>query len=191
MPTTQKQGSSAINVLIGKVKRNVGTFNGNVQSAAIAIIEHANKYDDCSAAARLVRALPPRLRPQLTAWLTVYSPISVRMGKTAKDDKCGLRKRDNTKFNSFNVSGATANPWFDYEGEETVVELTSLTKFRESVASFISRNEKAIEAGKVAPEDVTAITADLAAMHAMVQANGKREATPAMAAKPVDEAATG
>lgn len=185
MTMTLKQ----INQGIGQVKRSYGAANEKVQSLALAIIEHSQKHGDCSPAARLARALPKKMRPSLTGWLAAFSPIAVRIGETVKDDTVSLRKTDHPKYKAYDLKGANALKWFDFEAE-TQAELITLTKFREGIAAYIKRLENKVKNGEFVKEDIPSIEADIRSFHALYQNNGKREATPAMVAPPIEEEKT-
>lgn len=133
MATREQIQSAKIDSLIAQVRTHVSSFNDTVQIAAVAIIEHASVYGDCSRAKMLARAVPSRLRNMLVGYFRLYSPIGVSIGKTASDDKSRfvaddalLRFRQNmrlegpndtvldvSKWPKFHVEGAKTNKWYD------------------------------------------------------------------------------
>lgn len=170
---TLKQIDSRISSLR---KGGYSTVNEKVQEVAVSIVSHANDFNDCSRAPKLVRCVPPQMRPLLVAWFTNVSPINVNLGKTAKDDKVSLRKpfRDKKEtiatrnYNPFDIDKAKANLWSDnpFNAEPPA---QSLKSFNDIVESFSKRfttmaNMTKIDAGKIVPEDIADVQALRACM---------------------------
>jgi hypothetical protein len=113
----------ALNAVISRIDNRIKTASTNmlkvndyIHETCVMIVEHANGegQGDCTRAVRQVRALPAKLRSQMIAWFSTYSPIGISLGKTAIDDKCRFIKPESKNFNSFNIEGARANKWFDH-----------------------------------------------------------------------------
>lgn len=96
-----------------------------VQQAALAIIAHAQVYNDCSQAKVLVRGVPARERNSLIGWFLLFSPIGVQMGRTAADDRCKIVQESTVsnfrrnqllegaeKFPLYHLDGAKQHPWY-------------------------------------------------------------------------------
>lgn len=170
-----------INRRIAGIRKRRESNRTAIQTVAVGIVEHANDTGDCTAAVRLCRAMEPKLRSQVIRWFGLYSPINVKMGKTAADDKCNLRKEEQNGFNAFNVDGARANNWWEVETPESAPKVYGLTSFREDVHKVIERYEKKINGDNptITGDEAAAICADLRTLHEAIQTNGQREATPA------------
>lgn len=145
-PATGKANPEAtsnktIDTLIQKAAGHLGSFRETVQDAAIAIIEHANTYGDCSRAKNLCRVVPSRERNMLVGYFALYSPIGVSMGKTAADDKCRFIRTEAKNYHDFNIDGAKANKWYDDPAKVSPEPkpLNTLTDFYESMDSLLRR----------------------------------------------------
>ncbi|QDP61003.1 MAG: hypothetical protein Tp178MES00d2C33159091_54 [Prokaryotic dsDNA virus sp.] len=151
-----------------------------IQECAVGIVEHANEHGDCSAAHRLCRAMEPKLRSQVVKWFTEISPINVKMGKTAADDKANLRKPEQNGYNAFNIDRARVLKWYELETPESAPKVYDLTSFREDVQKVLGRYAKMLEGdnAKITGAAADAIRADLAAFHEAIASNGQREQTP-------------
>lgn len=154
---------SHIDTLIKEVVTSNKTFNDKVQEAAIAILEHAKTYGDCSRAKVLARAVPSRLRNMLVGWFALYSPIGIRIAKNSADDQCRFIDRDAKKYRDFNVGGAKAVRW-DTDPAKVAKEpppLNTLPVTWERIDMFFKRLidgvRKEDDKNKYAPEDRAAI----------------------------------
>ena len=161
MATREQMSSQKIDNIIATVKSHLANFNDTVQEGAVAIIEHASMYGDCSRAKILARAVPSRLRNMLVGYFRLYSPIGVTIGKTAADDKnrfvtdealSSFRERarllgnndqiiDTSKWPKFHIEGAKANKW--YEDPARVAPepkpLDGLKEFWDRTETFLDR----------------------------------------------------
>lgn len=152
-----------------------------IQELGVGIIEHANEHGDCTAAARMLREVEPRLRTQINKWFGLYSPIKVHIGKAVNEDKARFRKPEQDGYNAFNIDGARANNWWEVETPKKTKSYNIVT-FREDLQSLLKRYEKRIEDGACA--DAASVKEDMATLHAAIQACGQREATPVRKGNP-------
>lgn len=118
-PVSAASSNKAITSLINKVKKSGDEFNETVHNAMVAIAIHAQDYGDCTAAARLVDAMPNTSRKTLVIkHFGEYSPIRV-VKSTKKGDngsmKASLRRDGDEGYNDFNIEGLKANPWYARE----------------------------------------------------------------------------
>ncbi|MAZ33870.1 MAG: hypothetical protein CMO06_15975 [Thalassospira sp.] len=124
--------------------------------------------------------MEPKLRSQVVKWFTEISPINVKMGKTAADDKANLRKPEQNGYNAFNIDRARVLKWYELETPESAPKVYDLTSFREDVQKVLGRYAKMLEGdnAKITGAAADAIRADLAAFHEAIASNGQREQTP-------------
>lgn len=182
--TVEVQSEKRIDQLIALVRGHVKSFNDTVQEAAVAIIEHASNYGDCSRAKILGRAVPSRLRPMLIGYFKLYSPIAVNIHKSdARKDTNrfmtdealrAFRERarlmgadenvvDTSKWPKFYLEGAKANKWYEDPARvspEPTYE--GLKEFWDKVDGFFERLLKQTEPadgkpGKYLDNDLPAI----------------------------------
>lgn len=114
MATAEKTSSQNVNRIIGNVKRSAGAYNGHVQEAICAIIEHAKTFGDCTGAGRLLAAMPKSNRRQLAIdHFEQYSPIAVRLDSKTKQYRASYRKEDDKRYNKFDLDGVRANNWWE------------------------------------------------------------------------------
>lgn len=107
--TSLRTIDAGIKSVIGHYKKS----QDKVQEIALAIMIHAQAYNDCSRAKLLCRAVPARERNSLIGWFSLYSPIGVVMGKTAAEDKGRFIKNTSKFYHDFDIDGAKANNWWD------------------------------------------------------------------------------
>lgn len=118
-------GLKKIDGMIKGVIKGYGTVQNLVHETALAIVQHAKDYGDCSRAKTLCRAVPARERNSLIGWFTLFSPIGVQMGGSAADDKVKLlddkavekfrarQKMEEAKdFPIWAIDQAKEHPWF-------------------------------------------------------------------------------
>lgn len=126
-------------------------FNNEAQALGIAIMEHANDplagRGDCTRAARLVRILPAKVRPQMIAWFAAFSPINVTVGKLAGEDKARYHKDTSPHYNPFNIEGARANPWYEYAKERKETKALTFTDYSNKLLASLDNDMKKLEAG--------------------------------------------
>lgn len=145
-----------IDAAIKGIAARYSSTRKKVQEVAVAIIAHAEGEGrgDCTRAVRLVRAVAGTSeRNKLIGWFALYSPIGITLGKTAKDDKCRLKKPDSKGYNNYNLDGARANMWYDDPAKtDNVKPLSTLDEFSADIFKIIENRIKSID-DKVAPED--------------------------------------
>lgn len=165
------------------LRQNAANRLANVQRIGLLILAHAAEHGDCSRAAPLMRILPTSERTQLRRWFDTYSPISVRVGKTAADDRASLRKQGDKKHATWNIDGATANPWHTMAKDEKEQEILNLEAFSGKVASSLAKLLKSI--------DKSVSEADREAAKAIVNAASLALADKRKAQNTADDAAHG
>lgn len=153
---------------INGIRTSVANVNRNVQEVGVLIMQHANGdgRGDCTRAARLVRVLPPKLRPQLCKWFEAFSPINVKVGKGVTDDKASYHKPDSKAYNPFNIDGAIANPWYEFGNEPKVAEALTRKVWMDKLLDRLDNEMKAITEGKAkfVEADRMMIAADIGAI---------------------------
>lgn len=112
-PIAANTSKAEISRLITNVKKGYDNAQERVQRCALMIMTHAHKYNDCSQAKDLCRAVPANLRMSLVGWFQMFSPIGVIIGKTHNDDKSRFVKKESKLYNDFDLDGAAANPWWN------------------------------------------------------------------------------
>lgn len=168
MATREKESSAKIDKLIGEVRTITTSMHDKVQEAGVAIIVHSQQFGDCSRARHLARAVPSRLRNMLVGWFALYSPIGIRMGRTAADDKCDFNRKPTdptkrSKYHDFDVDGAKANMWYDDPAKVAPEPkpLDTLSGAWDKIDNFFKRllddAQKEDEKAKYRPEDATLI----------------------------------
>lgn len=168
---------AVINNRIGTIRRGTKNRRQYIHDTLVGIVMHADVHRDCTAAHKLVRAVEPQIRSSIVKYLGMVSPINVRMGKTAVDDKASLRKTEQNGYNPFDIDRARALKYWELETEKKAPKVYNLTSFREDLAALLKRyTEKAKE---LSDADRISITQDINTLHAAIATNGQREQTPA------------
>ncbi len=160
-------GLKAIDAGIAKVAKTGDAFNALVSECIISIIAHAQAHGDCSRALALVNAMPASVkREAVIASFRDYSPIGI----SVKNQKFGLHKEGSKMFRAFDLEGYRANPWFSRQ--ELAVELpdTTLELADKAVMNLANRFQKRLDEGKVAANDVKAVTARITSLKALAKA---------------------
>lgn len=171
-PNAEKTSSDKINELIRRIRRTGDAWNARVQTAAIAIITHTMTYGDCSGFARLWDVMPAgSQRTKLAQWLAHYTPIQLeaRKGK----GHAHVAKEGSPKFKAFNIDGAIANLWHEYEAAEKPRNLLTIEDGMDMVERLAKRLMKAVNDAPdtVAADDREAIAALAEALLAVKQPN--------------------
>lgn len=110
----QAASAKRINTMVGRIRRSYEGVQERVQQCAIAIVEHANLYGDCTQAKNLCRAIPARERNSLVGWFMLVSPIGVLLDKSSPaKDKARFIKEDSKAYNPFDLDKANALKWYD------------------------------------------------------------------------------
>lgn len=125
MPKTATPGVAglkAIDALIAKVPGAYAKAHDAVQAAAIAIVEHAMNYGDCSRALTLVRTIPVNQARSLIIYFMTVSPIGVLLSKSKKDDKVRLLQDTSKAYNPFDMDKAKALSWWTMDADKAEKE---------------------------------------------------------------------
>lgn len=147
---TAQTSSANINKIIRTIKTTANKYNMLVQDAIVAIVIHANDYDDCTGAARLLDAMPRSNRRQLVVdHFAQYSPINVTRDKDGTF-KASLRKpfhdkeetKPNKNYNAFNIDGVRANNWWQRPEAEIIPDVMDYTKIHSKVLAFLESQLK-------------------------------------------------
>ncbi len=115
-------GLKAIDALIAKVPGAYAKAHDAVQQAAVAIVEHAMNYGDCSRALTLVRTIPVNQARSLIIYFMTVSPIGVLLSKNKKDDKVRLLQDTSKAYNPFDMDKAKALSWWTMDAEKAEKE---------------------------------------------------------------------
>ena len=156
---TVKTSSANINKLIKAVKVSADKYNGLVQDAIVAIVIHANSYQDCTGAARLLDAMPRSNRRQLVVdHFSQYSPINVQRDSDG-NFKATLRKpfydkaetKPNEAYRDYNIDGVRANRWFERPEAERIPDVVDYSTMHGKLMTFLESQLK--KADKCANEN--------------------------------------
>lgn len=115
-------GLKAIDALIAKVPGAYAKAHDAVQQAAVAIVEHAMNYGDCSRALTLVRTIPVNQARSLIIYFMAVSPIGVLLSKNKKDDKVRLLQDTSKAYNPFDMDKAKALSWWTMDADKAEKE---------------------------------------------------------------------
>lgn len=151
-----KASSKLIATNIANVAKSGEAFNVLVHETIIAILEHDLAFNDCSKALALVMAMPKSVRREMVInSFRDYSPIGINV----KTGKCGHVSAKAKQTQVIDVEGYRANPW--YARVEGNVELpdTTLEAANNAVIGLAKRLQGKLDEGKVAANDVAAVTA--------------------------------
>lgn len=119
-------GLKAIDALIAKVPGAYAKAHDAVQQAAIAIVEHAMNYGDCSRALTLVRTVPVNQARSLIIYFMTVSPIGVLLSKSKKDDKVRLLQDTSKAYNPFDMDKAKALSWWTMDADKAEKEAVDI-----------------------------------------------------------------
>lgn len=115
-------GLKAIDALIANVPGAYAKAHDAVQQAAVAIVEHAMNYGDCSRALTLVRTIPVNQARSLIIYFMAVSPIGVLLSKNKKDDKVRLLQDTSKTYNPFDMDKAKALSWWTMDADKAEKE---------------------------------------------------------------------
>lgn len=158
------------------IKTSRANYVKNTQILALAIMRHAKEHGDCSRALYLVRAVGKKEQSQLIKWFMAFSPVKVTLGKTPKDDKYRFSEKDAKTYNDFNLEGAEAVHWLEYDKPKAPPKSFNLNSFRTDLQKLLKKYEAHIKAGECG--DSADVDADIAAFRAAAADRGKAVPTP-------------
>jgi len=145
----EKTSSSAINVMIRRIKKAQETNNIRVQNCLLLIAEHTLTYNDCSGMARLMNALPAGLARNASVIIEVmakYTPIMTDLkGGTFV---CRLAKPGSNQHKPFDLDGLRANPWYTHEGAGRDPKVLDLDSIGDQLMKLADRILKKIDKGE-------------------------------------------
>jgi len=173
----------AINRNIGLVAKAGTKFNELVQTTAVGILVHAQATGDCTAALRLVQAMPKSARRGLLInFFAAYSPIGMNVGT----GKVAFHKPTAKSYKPFDIEGATNNPWYNSaEANNEDLPDTTLEQTNKMIFGLASRLQKQLDEGHVAANDRETVAEQVAQLKAL----GRTVAKVAAPAGPVAIAA--
>lgn len=153
---------------IVSIARNAETMNADIQTIAVAILEHAQAHGDCTRALRLVQALPKSFRRNLLiTWFATYSPI----GMNVNTGKVGFHKANSKLFRPFDIKTAKTVMWYNQPQQEAEdLPDTTIVDVREAVSKLVKRLQKKLDDGDVANDDIPAVRAKVEALTALAAA---------------------
>jgi hypothetical protein len=112
-PTTAGESLARINATINKISKMAVSFNDAVQQCAIAILLHAHKYGDYTAARTLVEACGEGVRKTtLVAWFVKFGGLAV--SEVAAEGFSGWK---GAAFIEEHMNAAKAEPWYKTKKE--------------------------------------------------------------------------
>ena len=140
-PITQQSSLRAINGRIANIAKVAGKLNVSIHETAILVMQHSHAFGDCSAAARLVDAMPmSHRRGLLIKWFKTYSPISVAKSDKTKAIKAHLSGKAEER--TWRIDEAKANPFFSMTGIEDEPDMPSYESIHNNVVSYLERMKK-------------------------------------------------
>lgn len=164
---TAISGGENIDKGIAWVRTTGAKFDAMVHAIACAILVHAKDTGDCSRMAKLVAAMPKSARrAALIRWTTNFSPIAVSQDSTKNTYRAKLRRIGDKNYNPFNVDGARANPYYDWDKSEdnALAALLVAGDANEKIIKLADYLQTKVDDGKVKPEDSAAVVAKIAAL---------------------------
>lgn len=181
---SETKSNAMLDKLINDAIKTYGSARERVQAAAVAIIEHASVYGDCRRARVLSRGVPARERNSLIGYFALYSPIGVKMGKTAAEDKSRFINPESKLYNDFNLDGAKANNWFD-DPAQTNPEpkpLDTLGVFYDELDKLlkrmIARAQAEEDKNRIAPSDRVPVLAQATELRTIINTYRANHITP-------------
>jgi len=151
-----------INANIKLIAGNYAKVNKLVQDTAVGILVHAKDTGDCTAALRLVQAMPKSARRGLLInWFGKYSPI----GMNVNAGKVGFHKPGGKLYNPFDIDAARMNNWFEgAEADKENLPDTTLEEANKMIFAVAAKLQKKLDNGDVAENDRVAVAARIAAL---------------------------
>ena len=177
---------SQIDAKIRGIGQSAKNLRESSQDVAIAVMRHCvgEGRGDCTRALRLVKALPKRLQSQMTTFFKAFSPIRVTIGKTADKDSCRLAKPTDKSFTDWNIDGALAVNWQDFNKEPKPKKAHSLNSFRTELQNLLKRYQRLADADEA--EQAADILGDIVAFRAAALERGRAVPTPVAGADTQD-----
>lgn len=160
-------GGENIDKGIAWVRSTGAKFDAMVHAIAVAILVHAKDTGDCSRMAKLVEAMPrSSRRAALIRWTTAFSPVAVTQDKTKGTFRAKLRRVGDKNYNPFNIDGARANPYYDWDKSEdnALAALLVAADANDKIIKLADYLENKVNEGKVKADQIAHVTAKVAAL---------------------------
>lgn len=133
MAISAKTSLKKITTAITSITTNSAKINEDIHKCALMIVEHAQAYNDCSAALNLVKAMPKSFkRNGVIAWFGRVSPIGIDLAK----DKVRLLSPDHSKYQAFDLDKARATRWYDAPEVQKETTIVTFDGFEEKVIDW-------------------------------------------------------
>lgn len=157
-----------INSNIKLIARNSDKLNKLIHTTAVGVLVHAQEHGDCTAALRLVQAMPvSHRRGLLINWFALYSPI----GMNVANGKVGFHKPEAKAYKPFDVETAEANPFYNSaEAQKEDLPDTTLEAANKMIFAVATKLQKQLDDGRVAANDRDAVVARIADLKAIGKA---------------------
>lgn len=156
MTDIAKKAGAAIDARIKVVATNATKLNDYAHETAVAIVEHAKEHGDCTRSLKLVNDLPKsHRRGLLVLW---FARCGIRVDVTKGTTT--LYKDGSKMFAgpTFNLDWARITPFFAMpEAEKEQLDLTA-GDVVDMINKLVKRLSTKLEEGKVAANDVEAVT---------------------------------
>lgn len=153
-----------INQRIKHIAKAAASLNTYIHETAVGIIQHALDTGDCTAALRLVQAMPKSQRRGLVVtWFGRYSPI----GMNVSTGKVGLHREGAKSYNPFNVDAARLNPFYDMPEAQKEDLPVTLEDVRNNIFSLATRLQKKMDNGEIPEADKVVVTSTVTALKAL------------------------
>lgn len=160
-------GGEAIDKGIAWVRTTGAKFDKMVHAIACAILVHAKDTGDCSRMAKLVEAMPKSARRAgLIRWTTAFSPVAVSQDKGKGTYRAKQRRVGDKNYNPYNIDGARANPYYDWDKSEdnALAALLGTGDANDKIIKLADYLENKVNEGKVKAEDKDAVLAKVSAL---------------------------
>lgn len=142
----EKTSSRAVNSAIKAVRTTADKYNNLVQTAIVLVIEHAQRYGDCTGAARLIDAMPRSNRRTLAInHFAEFSPIAVSKSPKSGSFVARLRKPKENAFNEFSIDGAKALNWWERPEAEKLEDVVTFDNARDAFNKALDAMAKKAE----------------------------------------------
>lgn len=135
-------GTANIDKAIASIANRGKKLDGDIQLAAVSILDHVEQHGDVTLADRLLAAMPKGARKlALVEFLLAFGKLRV-LDKANKDDAVRIAAgatfaHDKTK--QTNIEGASEKPWYEFKQEKAAIEAFDV---QAAVAQLLTRVSK-------------------------------------------------
>jgi hypothetical protein len=130
-----------IEKMITGIARSAVKLNESIHNTAVLCAEHAQKFGDCTLAAKLVDAVPlSHRRNLLVQWFDAFTAIG--LGKDAKSQgmKAHLKGKAEERDAMWQIEAGKATPFYAMKGVEREPEMPTFEAWSSNVLAFFKRS---------------------------------------------------